>query len=58
MTTLQTPIALSSDISQRAAIVDDFKLVCLWAALGLVLTALVFTLGFGAEIGQALAVIG
>jgi hypothetical protein len=54
MNTLST---LSDDITERAAVSIDFKLVCLWTALGLVLTALVFTLGFGAEIGQVLATV-
>lgn len=33
----------------------DFTVVCLWAALGLAMTALVCSLGFAAEIGAALA---
>ena len=32
----------------------DLHLVCLWSALGLVLTALMFIAGFGTQIGQAL----
>jgi hypothetical protein len=54
MNTLST---LSDNITERAAISIDFKFICLWAALGLVLTALVFTLGFRAEIGRVLAVV-
>jgi hypothetical protein len=34
----------------------DFRIACLWSALGLILTGLFFALGFGAEIGQILAV--
>jgi hypothetical protein len=34
----------------------DFRIVCLWSALGLALTGVFFALGFGAEIGQILAV--
>lgn len=36
----------------------DLCVVCLWASLGLVLTALFFTLGFEAEGGQLLALAG
>ena len=36
----------------------DFCIVCLWSALGLTLTGLLFALGFGAEIGQILAIAG
>jgi hypothetical protein len=40
----------------RGALVSiDFKIVCPWATLGLVMTALGFTLGFGADVVQALA---
>lgn len=54
----QTPSPVASNILYRATIPIDFSIVCLWTAVGLVLTALVFTLGFGAEVGQALAVAG
>ncbi len=36
----------------------DFCTACLWSALGLTLTALIFSLGLGSEIGQILAVAG
>jgi hypothetical protein len=36
----------------------DFHIACLWSALGLTLTGLLFALGFGAEIGQILAMAG
>jgi hypothetical protein len=39
-------------------ILQEFNIVCLWSALGLVLTALDYTLGFGVEVGLALAVAG
>jgi hypothetical protein len=36
----------------------DFHVVCLWSALGLTLTGLLFALGFGGEIGQITAMMG
>jgi hypothetical protein len=36
----------------------DFCIACLWSALGLTLTGMLFVLGLGAEIGQILAVAG
>jgi hypothetical protein len=36
----------------------DFCIACLWSALGLTLTGLLFSLGLGPEIGQILAVAG
>lgn len=36
----------------------DLGILCLWAALGLTMTAVVFALGYGAEVIQALAVSG
>jgi hypothetical protein len=36
----------------------DFCIACLWSAVGLTLTALLFALGLGAEIGQLLAMAG
>jgi hypothetical protein len=33
----------------------DFRIAYLWSALGLTMTGLFFALGFGAEIGQILA---
>lgn len=58
MNTLQTPSTSLNNIPQRAVLPIDFGIVCLWATLGLVLTALTFTLGFSIEVGQALAVAG
>jgi len=37
---------------------ENFTVVCLWSMLGLALTGLVWTLGFGIEVGQALIVAG
>jgi hypothetical protein len=34
----------------------NLRIACLWSALGLALTGLFFAFGFGAEIGQILAV--
>ena len=36
----------------------DLEVICLWSVLGLLATLLVSALGFGAEIGQALATAG
>jgi hypothetical protein len=58
MNTLQNPITFPHNVTQRAVLPIDFRIVCLWATLGLVLTALTFTLGFGAEVAQALALAG
>ena len=44
--------------SQSILIHADFGIVCLWGLLGLDLTALAITLGFGAEIAEALAMAG
>jgi hypothetical protein len=43
---------------ERAPIPVDLAGVCLWSVLGLLLSMLVVALGFGAEIGQALAMAG
>ena len=52
--TEQAP-AISGAIGRIPA---DFGIVCLWAFLGLALTALVIALGFGAEIAEALGMAG
>jgi hypothetical protein len=36
----------------------DFCTACLWSALGLTLTGLLFSLGLGSEIGRILAMAG
>jgi hypothetical protein len=46
----------SPAISTSAA--TDVGVLCLWAAVGLAMTAVVFALGFGAEVVQALSVAG
>ena len=43
---------------RRAPISADLEVVCLWSALGLLLSMLVLASAFGAEIGQALAMVG
>ena len=53
-----TPVAGASWRSQSTRIPADFGVVCLWALLGLDLTALAIALGFGAEIAEALAIAG
>jgi hypothetical protein len=58
MNTLQVPSLFLIKIPQRASIPIDLIVVCLWSTLGLVVTAALFTLGFGAEFGQALAIAG
>ena len=42
----------------RMGVSADFCIACLWSALGLTLTGLLFALGLGAEIGQILAMAG
>lgn len=42
----------------RSTVAADLRVVCLWSALGLTLTALMFAAGFGAEIATALAAAG
>jgi hypothetical protein len=37
---------------------QEFNIMCLWSGLGLALTALDYMLGFGVEVGLALAVAG
>jgi hypothetical protein len=36
----------------------ELRICCLWATTGILLSALAFALGFGAEITQALAMAG
>lgn len=58
MNTVQTPSLFSRIVSERATISVDFLVVCLWSIVGLLLTDLVFALGFEGEMGQALALAG
>jgi hypothetical protein len=43
---------------ERPPIPVDLEVVCLWSILGLLSTMLPLALGFGAEIGPALAMAG
>ena len=43
---------------RRSIVPADLPLVCLWSALGLALSSLMFIAGFGAEIGQVLMTAG
>jgi hypothetical protein len=58
MNTLRTPSKFLNKIPQLASIPIDFSIVCLWTTVGLVLAALMFTLGFDADVAQALAMAG
>jgi hypothetical protein len=48
----------SAHAESRMGASADFHVVCLWSALGLTLTGLLFALGLGGEIGQILAMAG
>ena len=50
--------AVGRSFLERPSILVDLEVVCLWSVLGLLATLLVSALGFGAEIGQALAMAG
>jgi len=59
MTMVRYPSELSPTYGPfRQSIPTDFRVVCLWSALGLTLTALLYAMGFGPEIGQALMAAG
>jgi hypothetical protein len=49
---------IAGGLRRRAPIPADLEVVCLWSALGLLLSMLVLASAFGAEIGQALAMAG
>jgi hypothetical protein len=49
--------AIGRSFLERPSILVDLEVVCLWSVLGLLPTMLL-ALGFGAEIGQALATAG
>jgi hypothetical protein len=55
---VQAPAAFARIASERMPIAADFHIVCLWSMLGLLMTAAAFALGFGPELGQALAMAG
>jgi hypothetical protein len=52
--------AIGRSFLERPSILVDLEVVCLWSVLGLLPTMLLLALGFGfgAEIGQALAMAG
>ena len=56
MNTAQAERLFSSNVSERETSAVNLAIVCLWSIVGLMLT--VISLGFGVEIGQALAVAG
>jgi hypothetical protein len=56
MNTAQAARLFSSNVSERETSAINLAIVCLWSIAGLMLT--VVFLGFGVEIGQALAVAG
>lgn len=58
MSTLQTLSSSVNDIPVRVTIPVDLSVAVLWSALGMLLTALVFALGVGPEVGQALLTAG
>jgi len=56
MNTAQAAGLFSSIASERETSAVNLAIVCLWSIVGLMLTA--FSLRFGVEIGQTLAVVG
>jgi hypothetical protein len=58
MNTVQTLRLFSRNIPERTVVPVELAIVCLWSALGLVVTALAFAVGFGVEVGQLLAAAG
>ena len=54
MNTLQAISLLTRNIPERTLIPVDLVVVCLWSALGVLLTAVFLALGFGAEFAQDL----
>jgi hypothetical protein len=57
MNTLQG-LRFSTNVPVGSAVPVDVEVVCLWSALGLMLTALFLALGFGVDIEQALMLAG
>jgi hypothetical protein len=56
---LRSALAYSTfHLEPRVGASADFYVVCLWSALGLTLTGLLFALGLGGEIGQITAMMG
>jgi hypothetical protein len=58
MNRFQNSRTFPNSMTTQAVFSMDFRIVCLWSTVGLVLTALTFTLGFSAEVSQALALAG
>lgn len=58
MNMLRAQSFLSRMFVERATVPAELEVVCLWSVLGLLLTMIAFALGFGAQIGQALAMPG
>ena len=50
--------AITGGLRRQVPIPVGLAVVCLWSALGLLLSMLVLASGFGAEIGEALAMAG
>ncbi len=50
--------AITGGLRRQAPIPVGLAVVCLWSALGFLLSMLVLASGFGAEIGEALALAG
>jgi hypothetical protein len=59
---MMTTIGLSTEIRSTRQARDNYWinaiLLCMWSVVGLALTGLSFALGFGAQVGQALAAAG
>jgi hypothetical protein len=57
-----TTIGLSTAIQSARPALDENRvnsiLICVWSIAGLAFTGLSFALGFGAQVGQALAAAG
>jgi hypothetical protein len=58
MNTVLALSLLSGNIAEHVSIPAELAVICLWSAAGLLLTTLAYSLGFGGEIGQALAIVG
>jgi hypothetical protein len=56
---LRSPHAFSTPrLQPRMGASAEFHIVCMWSALGLTLTALLFALGLGGDVAQILAMAG
>jgi hypothetical protein len=52
---ISRPMAINTHTSDATRMSESLGVVCLWATAGLALTAIVFALGLGGEVGQFLA---